>query len=83
MERWEEKEHREYLRAGTIAAAVLNPWRGQDRKNKPFTPYDFFDIPRPQKPKPTPEQLEARAASFFNSYNARVVKLDERRKKKA
>lgn len=85
MDRWEEKENREFLRAGTIAAAVLNPWRGDDRKHRPYTAYDFFHIPRPEisKPKLTPAQIKANAERVFSLHNARVRRLERGKKKRA
>jgi hypothetical protein len=81
MERWEEQEHADYLRAGTIAAAALNPHIDHKRQ-KPLTPYDFFNIPRPPEPPPTFEQRKQRAAAFFDAHNRRVAKL-ERSKRSA
>lgn len=84
MDRWEEKENREFLRAGTIAAAALNPWRGEDRKHRPYTAHDFFNIPRPELPKPklTPAQIKANAERVFSIVNARAARLEGRGRKK-
>lgn len=82
MQRWKENENRKYLRAGTIAAAALNPYRSKDHPD-PFTAFDFFNIPRPPRPRLTKEQLIARAESFFSWHNSNVVKLEGRKKKRS
>jgi len=81
MDRWEEQQQAYYLRAGTIAAAALNPHIDHKRQ-KPLTPYDFFNIPRPPTPPPTIAQRKERAAAFFDAHNKRVAKM-ERAKRRA
>lgn len=83
MDRWEEKENRKFLRAGTIAAAALNPHIDHKRHPVPLTAYDFFNLPRPPAPKPTPAQLKAHAAAAFGEHNKRVARLQRRQKKSA
>lgn len=48
MERWEEKEQREFLRQGTVAAAVYNVAAAFGGARKSYTAHDIFDIPRPK-----------------------------------
>lgn len=84
MERWEEKENREYLRAGTIAAAAANPYRGKDRQNRPLTAHDFFNLPRPEPREPSAKERAARMDEFFRVHNAKFVRIrDKKQKKKA
>ena len=75
MEQWQEKENRKFLRAGTIAAAALNPYR--DAKSHPdaFTAADFFNLPRPEKPKINKAAI---AASFFGVHNANIKRLERK-----
>jgi len=82
MQRWKENENRNYLRAGTIAAAALNPYRSKER-SEPFTAFDFFNLPRPPKPRLTREELIARADRFFSEHNSNFIKLEGRKKKRS
>lgn len=83
MERWEEKENREFLRAGTIAAAALSPYVDHKQHPYPLTAHDFFNLPKPPAPKPTPNELAARAEAIFGAYNKRVLRLERKARKKA
>ena len=57
--RQQAEEHRADLRAGVIASAVLNPWRGEGEDA--LTPHDFFPwLPEPEeKELTTPEEIKA------------------------
>lgn len=79
MARWEDRENRKFLRAGTIAAAALNPHIDRKRHPQPLTAYDFFHIPPPPKPKPTKKQLIVNADRVFGFVN-RVHRRNEARR---
>lgn len=85
MERWEEREQREYLRAGTIAAAAINPYRDTKHRPEPFTAFDFFNIPRPKRKqqRPTKAELLGKAETFFGGYNDAVQRAEARKKRKS
>lgn len=75
MEQWEEKENREFFRAGTIAAAAINPYRDVSQYPKGLTAYDIFPhLPEPPVVLPTPEEAKRNAERFFGT----VEKLKER-----
>lgn len=48
MERWEEKETRQFIRAGTIAASFYNAAAAFGGSQRTFTAYDIFKIKRPE-----------------------------------
>lgn len=78
MDRWQEKENREFLRAGTIAAASLNPHLKQH--SQALSAYDIFNIPRPPEPKASKKQLIANAERVFSIINARAKKTEKKRR---
>ncbi len=80
MDRWTEKENREFLRAGTVAAAALNPYR--KAHSKAITAADIFNLPKPPPQKPTKKQLIANADKVFSIVNARALKLARKKKKR-
>lgn len=64
MERWNDRENREFLRAGTIAASALNPYRKQHADY--ITAFDIFPhLPQPRPALPTPEEAAQNMRSFF------------------
>jgi hypothetical protein len=80
MEQSIEKEQREFLRIGTIVAAIYNVNRDPKRHPKPITAFDIFSIPKPPEAKAEPEkpskaQLIANAERIFSLYNARQRRL--------
>jgi hypothetical protein len=84
MDRWEEKENRRFLRAGTIAAAALNATAIVDqflgaKRHDFFTANSFFKLPQPPQPK---KNLVAAAEKFFGVVNLRN-KRRERAKRSA
>ncbi len=80
MDRWTEKENREFLRAGTVAAAALNPYR--KAHSKAITAADIFNLGQViPKPIPTKKQLIANADKVFSIVNARALKLARKKKK--
>lgn len=83
IEQWQNKENREFLRAGTIAAAALNPHLDRKRHPQALTAHDFFHLPRPPEPKPTPAQLKENASRIFGIHNARVRRLERGKKDRA
>lgn len=85
MDRWQEKENREFLRAGTIAAASLNPYRDSKSHPEPFTAYDIFALPRPPappRPKLSKAEVIARLDPIFKARNARLKKLEDKMARK-
>jgi len=81
MDRWQEKENREFLRAGTIAAAALNPYRKSH--SKAITAADIFNLPKPPKLPLTKRQLIANADKVFSIVNARARKQAQKKKKES
>lgn len=57
LERFREREEREYLRAGIIASTIANCHRDPDVKRDPFTPADFMPGQQEKQGEmPTPEE---------------------------
>jgi hypothetical protein len=54
---WEERENREYRRAGTIAAQVLNATRTK-KSDKLYQPWDLFPHLKPKPKRRSPEVLK-------------------------
>jgi hypothetical protein len=82
MERWQERENREFLRAGTIAAAAVNPHRDSRRHPEAYTAVDFFDLPRPARPKPTAAEIAQNADRVFSFHNEREKRAAKRRERR-
>jgi len=85
MDRWEEKENRRFLRAGTIAAAALNATAIVDqflgaKRHDFFTANSFFKLPHPPAPK---KNLLANAQKFFGVVNLQHKRRQQRAKRSA
>jgi len=81
MERWIEKENRKYLRAGTVAAAAINPHLDL-KKTTPLTPFDIFPhLPPPVPILPTPKEAAANMLSFFEGIERARERRAKRRRK--
>lgn len=79
MDRWETRENRKFLRAGTIAAAALNPHIDHKKRRQPLTASDFFNLPKPPPKRLTKAELLARAESFFSGHNKAVASFAARK----
>lgn len=80
MDRWTDKENREYLRTGTIAAHALNPYRDNKFHPAPFTAFDIF----PHLPKPPPVQITpAEAANNMRRMFEAMDRAKNRRQKRS
>jgi hypothetical protein len=64
---WEKKEKREFLRAGTVAAAVYNTVRDSKRRAEAFTAKDVFPVLTPSAERSEPVSAEAAAIDLFFS----------------
>lgn len=79
MERWNDRENREFLRAGTIAASALNPYRDSKRFPAAITAFDIFPhLPKPAPILPTPEEAARNMERFFQ----RMDRQTKRKKQK-
>lgn len=75
MERWEEQENREFIRAGTIAASIYNVNRDSQKYPNPITALDIFPhLPAPPPVPVTPEEAKRNLDRFFGN----VTKLKDR-----
>jgi hypothetical protein len=55
---WKQKQKREDMRAGVLAALTANLHRDPKRQTKPYEPGDFFPGLRPRDSRPKAEQLK-------------------------
>ena len=79
MDRWEEKENRNDVRAGLIAVSALNGPHFVSKDHKPRTLWDIFPhLPKPRSAEP--DKFKA-AVGFFAAHNAKVAKLEGRKRK--
>lgn len=79
MDRWEEKENRKFVRAGAIATAATNGPHFMSEDKKPIRIWDVFPhLPKPRSAEP--DKYKA-AVGFFNAHNAKVAKLEGRKRK--
>lgn len=80
MERHEEKEKREFIRFGTVAAAIYNVNRDPKRHPQAFTAADIF----PGIAGPAPAEREATVAEldmFFHAVAAQYKKTGKNGKR--
>ncbi len=64
-------EGRGDLRAGIVAAAVTNPWRGKD--HRPYRPSDFMPQFGKPKRKKSVETLKAELRAFTLAHGGEVI----------
>lgn len=72
---YQEREKRNDLRAGVIAATIAEVSRNRKKRPKPYAPRDFFVSLRPPQREQTPEDQRNRVMALAMASGARIKRV--------